>query len=122
MLFSSWRDSLSWIVWGRASRHATSPWAFISSQLRSSAAIPPPVDTTCSSLSHRRSIRSASSFRKWGSPLAENISSTDMPAALAISSSVSTNRQPSLRATSRPTVVFPEPEKPVMNMFGFISF
>ena len=34
------------------------------------------------------------------------------PAVLTITSSVSTNVQSSARAASRPTVLFPEPEKP----------
>jgi hypothetical protein len=44
-----------------------------------------------------------------------------MPVDATIRSSVSTNFQPSSRATSCPVVVLPVPEKPVMNTLSLLS-
>ena len=56
------------------------------------------------------------------SPSCAKTSSMERPDAATISSSTSTNRQPRVRAASRPAVVFPEPEKPVMKMLRFTSW
>ena len=47
------------------------------------------------------------------------MSSMATPSEATISSSESTNVQPRARATSRPVVVLPAPEKPVMKIFRF---
>ncbi|SPE24885.1 hypothetical protein SBA5_470006 [Candidatus Sulfotelmatomonas gaucii] len=85
-------------------------------RVSSSSMAPPPRARTSASPPASRAIVARSRSRKAASPSRRKSSGIVQPASAAITSSTSTKLQPSRRATSGPTVVLPEPMKPVSTM------
>ena len=77
---------------------------------------PPPRARTRLSAATRRAMVACSRSRKAASPWRAKISVMGMPASASITSSASMKLQPRRAATSGPTVVLPEPMKPVRTM------
>ncbi len=87
-----------------------------SARVSSRSIAPPPSANTSASSPASRAIVSCSRSRNAGSPRRANSSAIVQPASASITSSTSTNRQPSRAASNGPTVLLPEPMKPVSTM------
>src|SRR5262245_8657048 len=88
------------------------PLALMTPRVSAFMNAPPPVATTCAPPSSRRAITRASPERNSGSPRVAKISSIDMPAAISISASASTNGMSSRCARRRPIDDLPAPIMP----------
>ena len=116
------RCSVPWqrarVVASSTSRCTSSVPGAVSSRLRVAGCsmAPPPRARTSASPAARAAMAACSRSRKAASPWRENSSAMVTPASASMASSTSTNFQPRRRATSGPTVVLPEPMKPVRTM------
>ena len=87
-----------------------------SARVASVSMAPPPRANTSASWPASRAMAARSRSRNAASPSRAKISGMVQPASAAITSSASTKLQPSRRASSGPTVLLPEPMKPVSTM------